>query len=121
MFSASFYNVIHILGILMVFLALGAMILQSGVSAAGENPWKKRLAMTHGIGLLLILVAGFGMVAKLQYSLLSGWVIVKFLIWLILGGLPVLIARKQEMGGTFWLLALLLGTLAGYMAIVKPF
>ena len=77
----------------MVYLGYGALLARS--MAAPENvPVRKLGSITCGIGLLFILVAGFGLVAKLGYNYTETWILVKFAIWLLLGGLIVLINRK---------------------------
>ena len=58
----NFYQVLHIVGISMVFLGYGALLARS--MAAPENVSVRKLgSITSGIGLLLILVAGFSLVA----------------------------------------------------------
>ena len=60
----------------MVFIGYGSLI---GLALSkAENPGVKKLgAITSGIGLTLLLVAGFGLIAKLGYSYTSTWIIVK--------------------------------------------
>ena len=69
-------------------------------------------AITSGIGLTLLLVAGFGLIAKLGYSYTSTWIIVKMIIWLLLGGLVAFINRKPEWAKLLWWITLLLGFIA---------
>ena len=59
--SLAAYKVLHLLGAFLVLAALGAAL--AGGSRKGSG-------IAHGIGLLLLLVAGFGALARLgQYGL----------------------------------------------------
>ena len=108
---ANFYSVIHITGILMVFIGYGSLI---GLALSKtKNPRVKKLgAITSGIGLTLLLVAGFGLIAKLGYSYTSTWIIVKVIIWLLFGSLLAFINRKPEWAKLLWWVTLLLGFIA---------
>jgi hypothetical protein len=116
------YKVIHILGVLFVFAALGALMLASreGVERGGG---RKLAGITHGIALLLVLVAGFGTLARLGLGSPANWplwVWIKLAIWLVLGGIIVLIRRAPQLGTLLWWLLPLLGGIAAWAAIFKP-
>jgi hypothetical protein len=125
-----YYVVLHVLGIILTFMALGAAALHAGNAprASGPeggdtretNPGRKLVAAVHGVGLLLILVAGFGMLAKKFGGGLPGWVHPKLLIWLLLGAAPVLIARKPGSARLMWILLPLLGAVAAYLGVNHP-
>jgi hypothetical protein len=120
--SYEFYRVLHLIGIFTVILSLGGMCLHVASGGTREYAGRKLAAMTHGIGLLVTLVAGFGLLAKLGIMhALPGWAIVKGLVWLLLGGLPALIYRKPKLAKAFWVLVLAFGALNAYLAIYKPF
>ncbi len=120
MLSASTYKIVHLLGIMMLFLSIGMLFVQA--NSGSENGWRKRATITHGIALLLLLLGGFGMIAKLPtVSFQDGWVWGKLLIWFVFGGLPVLIKRVPGYHKIIWNLALLLGFIAAYLATTKPF
>jgi hypothetical protein len=108
MMDPNFYQVLHIVGISMVFLGYGALLARS--MAAPDNVSVRKLgSITSGIGLTLILVAGFGLISKLGHSFTDIWILVKFVIWLILGGLIVLINRKPQLAMLLWCLLIALG------------
>ena len=116
----NFYQVLHIIGISMVFLGYGALLARS--MAAPDNVSVRKLgSITSGIGLLLILVAGFGLISKLGHSFTETWILVKFVIWLILGGLIVLINRKPQLAMLLWCLLIALGATAAIMVYVVRF
>lgn len=121
MFPVEVYKVLHLAGVMMVFLALGGVVMHALGNGSPDHPWRKQAAMTHGIGLVLMLLGGFGMLARLQIPILSGWVILKFLIWVVLGGLLFLIIRKPGQSKRWWGIIILLGILAAYLANFKPF
>jgi hypothetical protein len=111
-----FYKVLHLLGLILAFLSLGGLV----VAARSGHAESRRLAgITHGIALLLILVSGFGILAKLGLGF-PPWVLVKVLIWIVLGGAIVLIRRRPQSAATWWWLLPLLGTVAAYLGIYKP-
>ena len=116
----SFYQVLHIVGISMVFLGYGALLARS--MAAPENVSIRKLgSITSGVGLLLILVAGFGLIPKLGHSYTETWILVKLIIWLLLGGLIVLINRKPQLAMLLWCLLIALSATATIMVYVVRF
>jgi hypothetical protein len=90
MFSILTYKWVHLSGLALTLLSLG------GLSQPVEEGRKWR-AMAHGTGLLLALVGGFGMLARLKISAAEPWVISKIVLWLILGGSIALFKRKPEL------------------------
>lgn len=104
----------------MVFLGYGALLARS-MAAPDNVPVRKLGSITSGIGLLLILVAGFGLISKLGYSFASSWLIVKMVIWLALGGLIVLINRKPQLAVILWWLLIALAATAAIMVYVVRF
>ena len=91
------YQFLHYAGILLVFTSLGAVALHvlSG-GTKDSNPMRKLVAITHGVGLVLVLVAGFGMLARLGIHSMPGWVIAKLVIWLFLGGAIALLYHTSH-------------------------
>ncbi|MGC9451556.1 MAG: hypothetical protein ACP5I4_08925 [Oceanipulchritudo sp.] len=112
------YQIIHLTGVFMVFLSYGGLIVRSALGS--DNRGLRRLGgMTSGIGLFLILLGGFGLLARLNYGW-PLWVLVKVAIWVILGGLIVLINRKPQFSQILWWTTILLGVVALLMVILKP-
>lgn len=113
------YKTIHYLGIFTLVTALTATLARSAQGGAEPDPWRKRLAIAHGAALFLILLGGFGMLAKLGRGF-PGWAMAKVGIWLAAGGLIGL--RKSAAWSARGLVLLpLLAALAGWIAYVKPF
>lgn len=123
MISYPVYKLIHLAGILALFMALGGVLLWSiNGRTRDDNRWRKTLAIVHGVALFVILLGGFGALARLGIMWpWPGWIVVKFTIWLILGGLVAVIYRKPAWGVALWWLTLLLGITAAYVALLKPF
>lgn len=119
------YKFLHILGVLVVFLAWGGLAIYrfSGEKKLGPSKGTFRLLMlTHGLGLTVVLVAGFGLLARLGiHGQWPGWVLVKLGIWLFLGGGAVLLKRFPEKLKVWWFTAISMATLAVYLVVYKPF
>ena len=119
MLSLSFYKVLHLFGIMLMFSALGAVI--AAAVAGEENPRLKKLGgMAQGIALVIILVAGFGLLARQGFT--GGWplwVWLKLVIWVIFGGATVFVRKAGEKAG--WLLVLLpvLGAVSAWLALYR--
>lgn len=122
--SYEFYKVLHVVGIILVFMTLGATVLHAanhnGPPGTREhNPSRKLVAALNGVGLLLIIVAGFGMLAKIQ-SMSAGipsWLHPKLFIWLLIAAAPVLINRKPGTARLMWIVLPLLGAAAAWFGI----
>ena len=124
MVSPSVYKLVHVLGLLLVFLALGGLSLHAINGGTRDTNSGRRLAgMSYGIGLLLILVGGFGWLGStgVMGGGMPGWVWAKLLIWLAIGGLLALPGRRPDLGRLVWLVAPVLGVLAGWLGATKPF
>ncbi|MDP6441536.1 MAG: hypothetical protein QF482_02940 [Candidatus Poseidoniia archaeon] len=119
--SYTVYKLMHIFGaflIVAVYAALGLWVMNE--RSLEENKYEKLGLAAHGIGLLLVVLAGFGMLASLypEDSLMSfGWVHVKLTLWLMLGGGITLLRKKPEHASTILLVALLVTTLAAAIGV----
>lgn len=121
MFSYSFYKVLHIIGILGLFISLGALIMHSCHGGDKKFKGRKMVMITHGVSLLVVFVAGFGLMARLN---MMGswplWIYLKIGIWLLLGGLVAVIGRKAQWAMPLWYFVLIIGGLAAWVANYKP-
>ncbi len=100
------YKLIHLIGIFTLFFSLGSLF----------TKYNKGAVMGHGIALLILLVAGFGMEAKgdIGWPL---WMIAKIVIWVAFGAAIVLAKRKVIEGKIAWISMIALGTLAAYLGL----
>lgn len=109
--SPQIYHIIHLLGLIGVFIGFGALL--SGNSKAAMK-W-------HGTGLLISLVSGFGMVAKLHIPIMSSpWLLTKIGLWLVLGFLPVLAKRRVLSASAVVSIAAVIGAALAYLGYMKP-
>ncbi len=123
MIPYSVYKVVHLVGVLMVFLSLGGVTMHAITGGTKNNVWRKPVAITHGVGLFLALLGGFGLLARLGIVQggLPGWIYAKLTIWLIFAGMTGIVIRKPHLAKTMWILSLVLGGFAAYLAGYKPF
>lgn len=121
--SPEFYKILHLGGIFFLFAALGGMVLTQHAGAVTPST-RKLASITHGVALLVIFVAGFGLFKYVGVAHNPGtwplWVWVKFAIWLLFGAALVLIRKKPQMSTLFWVGLPLLGMVSAYMAFFKP-
>ena len=123
MFSHQVYNVVHIVGIVALMAALGGAALLAMVDPERTNPGARRLvAMLHGIGAFVVLLGGFGMLARLGIAGegFPPWLWVKLLIWGVLAMSLIVLRRRPNTARTVLIALPILGGLAAYMAIYKP-
>ena len=124
MLPHSFYNVLHIVGIVLVMSALGGISMHALNGGTKQTNAARRLVVgLHGLGMLLILIGGFGMLARLGFQhggMFPGWLLVKLAVWLTLAGIVILPYRRPSLARPVYLALPVLGGLAAYMAIYKP-
>lgn len=122
--SLAFYKVLHLFSAFLLFAALGALTLAARARATGGGDGGRKLAAaSHGIALVLLLVTGFGALARLAISnpaLWPGWVWAKVVIWLALGA-ALMVRRFPGAAGLLWWLWPVLGGVAAWLALYKPF
>ncbi len=116
------YKVIHLLSAFVLFTVAGGIALYAANGGSkADNGQRKLVGILHGTALLVSLVAGFGLLTKLGLGAFPGWVWAKLVLWLIVGAIATLPYRKPELGKLFLWLMPLLGGLAAFLAIFKPF
>jgi hypothetical protein len=108
------YKLLHLLGLFLVFAALGAATLRG--RDEGKSKEKSILGMSHGIGLLLLLVSGFGMIAKYDLGF-GAWAWGKVILWLLMGAWLVVVRRVSNAWGILWWVLPFLGLLGAYLAL----
>jgi len=114
------YRVLHLSGILLLFLSLGAFIMKE-LTDPDNKRFQRFLFMNHGIALIIILVAGFGKLAANMSQMASGWVLVKMVVWLVMATVVMLIHKVPKLRLPMFYVVWGFGILAAYMAVFKPF
>lgn len=113
------FLVLHIVGIVLLFMSLGGLAFHGVAGGTREtNPARGLVAATHGIGALLIIIAGFGMLGVKYGGAMPGWVHPKLLIWVLLAAAPVVLGRKPGAAKALWFVFPVLAAVAAYFGIV---
>ena len=117
--SYDFYKIVHVFSVLLLFTSLGTL----AASARSDSDRLLRLAgIAHGIALALIFIAGFGLMARLgMFGAIPVWAWLKIGLWLLLGLIVLPLRRKPEWSTALWLALPVIGGLAAWLAIHKPF
>lgn len=116
--SYELFQILHIFGIVLLFMSIGALAFHGLAGGTREtNPARGLVAATHGLGVLLLIVAGFGMLHTKYGGALPGWVHPKLLVWLVLAAAPSILGRNPGAARVFWLLAPLLALGAAYFGL----
>lgn len=120
--SFEFYKIIHITGLICLFFGFGGLLVATYSGIALNGPARMMSFATHGLGLLLLLLGGFGMLAKVGLtSQMPGWALAKIAIWVFMGAAIALVKRKGTIGWPIAILLIVLGATAAVLAINKPF
>ena len=110
------YRLLHIVGVMLLLLGLGGVLSHAG----GDGKAPRLFLVMHGIGLLVMLVAGIGFVHKKPLSW-DNWLFAKIACWVLLAALPVLVRRGIVPRFLAVVLVVGLGATAAWLAQAKPF
>ena len=108
------YSVIHVVSAIL----LTAFTFKAFAAPSPEK--RKGTMMATGILTLLLFVAGFGLLAKLEYGF-DGWVIAKIVCALVMAALSGIAYRKPGATGVLSSIAVIVVGVAIYMVYFKPF
>ena len=121
------YTTIHVGAIMLMYIALGglAVLASTAGTETDAKPIRRYLTMLHGLALVVIFVAGFGLMSK-KLGLggpgeWPGYIWLKLVLWLVLGGSTVMLRRKPSLMRPMMIILPALGVVAGYIALYKPF
>ncbi len=110
--SLQTYHILHLVGLICVYIGFGGLLSSEGAKKAMK--W-------HGIGLVISLVSGFGMLAKMGImGAMPMWVWIKIGLWLVLGFLPVLSKRRMLAPSVVVLIAIIVGVALACLGYLKP-
>ncbi len=117
--SYDFYRILHLVSILLLFTSLGTLAATAGSPKA---PLRRLAGVAHGIALAIIFIAGFGLLARLgMFGSIPMWAWLKMGLWLILAVIVIPIRRKPDWATALWLVIPIVGGVAAWLAIAKPF
>jgi hypothetical protein len=121
MIAFEIYKIIHLVGITLTLLGLGVIL--GGFAVSSTVPSKLKIIgfAGHGFGLILALVGGFGMAARMGLtSGLPSWIYGKLAVWVLLGlGISLTKRKPQWTLPLVGLFAVLVG-IATALAVYKP-
>jgi hypothetical protein len=124
MITYATYRLLHLLGVFLLLVAVGSQTLHAATGGTrATNTARKLVFAAHGLGLVLVLVAGFGLLARLGVmhgAGFPGWIWAKLVIWLLFGALVALPYRIPGAARLLWVAIPLLAALSAYFAIYKP-
>lgn len=116
--SYEFYKVVHLFFILAFFVFVG--VNYAALSRGAES--SKKMGMFQGVSLLVMVVAGFGLLARIGISWpWPGWLWAKMAIWLVLGASSAIVKRRVLSANAYLGIMLALAGVAVVLAINKPF
>lgn len=124
MISYPVYKVIHYLGIFALIAVLASALGRGAGGDPGTDPWRRRFAAWHGVALFVVLLGGFGMLARLDVTTgltLPGWIWAKLALWAVLGALMAVARRSATWSARALVAVPLLAAAAGLIALTKPF
>lgn len=121
------YEIVHVIGIALVMLAFGGIASHAAAGGAFKGPGSQRtLRFAHHAGMLLLLVGGFGMLARIGIA--KGgiasfplWLWAKLALFLVLGGTVALPYRRPRWAWPAFFATPLVAGAAVYLALYKPF
>ena len=113
---------LHLFGLFMVWTAVGGSVLHAANGGSKEtNSRRKVVGITHGVGMFLILLGGFGAMAKLGMTDgLPGWIIAKLVVWVLIGAMLPASERFPQLGLAMFFALPLLGGIGAYLALYRP-
>ncbi len=114
--SYDFYRLLHVIAMATMAVSLGGLIM-------GPSGGLRRLLVAlHGTAMLVLLVAGFGLAAKIGIGAnFPGWMYAKLVLWLGLGLLVVPVRRMPDLKPMWVGTAVVLIAVASWLALYKPF
>lgn len=120
-----FYKVLHLAAVILLFTSLGGLIALAiaGVTTDAQKRARFVLASLHGVALFALLVAGFGLAARLQMMRepWPAWLFAKLGIWVVVAASVAVIKRTPRLGTLWTFVVPALGLTAAYLGVYKPY
>ena len=117
--SYEFYKILHVFSVVVLFSSLGVL---AAFGSSREAGLRRFASIAHGVALAVIFVAGFGLLARLgMFGSIPGWAWAKMVVWFLLGAAVIPIRRRPDLAARLWSIVMLVGGVAVWLAIQKPF
>src|SRR5246127_2994719 len=114
-------KVVHLVALALTFMGLAGALASNAVSP-GPSLTRRIFAISHGLGLILLLITGFFLLMQLGIGKnLPGWVWGKVIIWLLAGASATLVRRFARFQVPMLVYLALLVGLGAWLALYKPF
>ena len=114
-------KVFHLIALALTFMGLAGALAYNAASP-GPSLTRRIFAISHGIGLILLLITGFFLLIQLGIGKnLPAWVWGKVIIWLIAGASATLVRRFARFQVPMLAYLAVLVGLGAWLALYKPF
>lgn len=126
MLPRDLYEIVHILGIALTMLAFGGVVMHARAGGTWKGAHGERaLRVAHHLGLFLILLGGFGMLARIGVAKggiasFPGWLWAKLALLVLLGGTVRLPYRRPALAWAAFTATALVAAMAAWLALYKP-
>ncbi len=118
-------KVFHIAGIGLLFMGIGGLCVNAflgGNKASLQGKGWLQVMLSLKLGLLLTVGTAIPMLLQLgDGAFAQGWVHAKFILWLVIGGLGMMIVKRPHIARWAWIALPLLLAVAAALAGMKPF
>lgn len=119
--SYEFYKLLHLIGFFLLISGLMGVFFTVWTGGKLQGKVKSASFALHGTGLLVILVSGFGLLARLGMAQqMPTWIYFKIAIWVFFGVAITLLKRKGHLGMPLYILLLSAYAFAAYLGVYKP-
>jgi hypothetical protein len=117
--SYEFYKILHIFSAIVLFTSLGTLAATTG---HGSGRLRRLAQIGHAIALAILFVAGFGLLARLgMFGSIPVWAWTKIGLWLVLTLVVLPLRRQPGWVTALWISIPIVGGLAVWLAVQKPF
>ncbi|NIP38346.1 MAG: hypothetical protein GWO07_05585 [Candidatus Dadabacteria bacterium] len=114
------YKVLHIAGVFFLLFSLSSYLI---IVNSNTEKFRKLSAIMHGISMFIVLLGGFGLLARL--GIIHGsdwpvWVWIKLVIWIVMGAMLIFIKKFHSLSKILWFTVPILAIIAAYLAVYQP-
>ncbi len=119
--SYEFYKILHLLGLFLLTSGLMGVFFTIWSGAPLQGKVKSTSFSLHGLGLVFLLVSGFGLLARMGLAReMPTWVYFKLGLWAFFALAVSVLKRKGHLGMPLYLLLLAGYFCAAYIGVMKP-